>query len=189
MGESTPAPGQPERLFFERGASWYWVLLGPAASATMLLLGHAGGLGWQPLIPGVFLVLVSGFVALQVVATQTHASVELTEQTLRQGTETLPVDEIVMIYPPAPRPSGWRKRPPEKWQEARALGELSGVPVRRVGIGLRLRDKRTVQAWAHHHRGLRAALTPLVEQRGGTVDPVGFAEPDTEPDSGDGVPG
>lgn len=186
MPEVTPVPDQPERLFYERGASWYWVLIGPAAAATMLLVEHAGGYGWQPLIPTVFLVLISGFAALQVVATQTHACVELTEEMLRQGTETLPVDDIVMVYPEAPRPTGWRgKQQTEKWQEARALGELSGVPVRRVGIGLRLRDKRTVQAWAHNHRGLRAALTALVEQRTGLTDPVDLTD-SAGPDSDDG---
>ncbi|MBS9532929.1 hypothetical protein KIH27_04915 [Mycobacterium sp. M1] len=171
------------RLFHESGASWAWVLLGPAAAVTMLLLQHAGGYGWRPLIPLVFLVVVSGFVGLQVAATRVHASVELTEQTLREGTETIAVDDIVLVYPEAGRPSNWRRGEPEKWQEARALGELSGVPVRRTGIGLRLKDKRTVQAWAHNHRALRAALTPLVQERYGFLEPSDFtAIDDGEPE-------
>jgi hypothetical protein len=56
-----------------------------------------------------------------------------------------------------------------RWQSSRALGELVGVPRRRVGIGLKLTNDRTVQAWARRHRRLRAALTPLVQER---VDPT-----------------
>ena len=53
----------------------------------------------------------------------------------------------------------------QKWQEARALGELAGVPRGRIGIGLKLTGGRTAQAWARRHRHLRAALTPLVQER------------------------
>ena len=53
----------------------------------------------------------------------------------------------------------------DKWQASRALGELTGVPRGRTGIGLKLVGGRTAQAWARHHRGLRAALTPLVAER------------------------
>lgn len=53
----------------------------------------------------------------------------------------------------------------EQWQSARTLGELAGVPRGRTGIGLRLTGGRTAQAWARNHRGLRAALTALVEGR------------------------
>ena len=52
-----------------------------------------------------------------------------------------------------------------KWQYARALGELTGVPRGRTGIGLRLTNDRSAQAWARKHHQLRAALTNLVEER------------------------
>jgi hypothetical protein len=39
------------------------------------------------------------------------------------------------------------------------------VPRRRTGIGLKLTEGRTAQAWARRHRHLRAALTPLVQER------------------------
>lgn len=52
-----------------------------------------------------------------------------------------------------------------KWQSSRALGELTGVPRGRTPIGLQLTDKRLAQAWARNHRGLRAALTALLEER------------------------
>lgn len=186
MSEAPPIrpeqpPVQPAPLFSERGASWYWVLLGPAAGLAMVLIENSSGYGLQPLTPGLFLVLVSGFLAVQVKAARIHSSVELTEQTLRQGTETIRVDDIVMVYPAAEPPSR-REEKPEKWQEARALGELSGVPKRRVGIGLQLADKRTVQAWARDHRRLRAVITPLVGQRAGSSGPAEFAEPDNDGD-------
>lgn len=153
---------QPAPLFFESGASWYWVLCGPLAGGLLLLIQDSGGQLSALLFPVVLMVLLSGMLTIQVKAARIHTSVELTEDTLRQGTETIRIAEIVMIHPEPPRPTGWRKPPLERWQETRALGELSGVPRRRVGIGLRLTGRRTVQAWARDHRRLRAALAELV---------------------------
>ncbi len=84
---------------------------------------------------------------------------ELTADALRQGTETTLTSEIVRVYPEA---TGSET---PKWQYARALGELTGVPRGRTGIGLRLTNDRTAQAWARKHRQLRAALTNLLEER------------------------
>lgn len=209
----TAAPGiATEPLFFESGASWYWVLAGPVSGAAMLLIQISSGAGVQPVVPLAFLVLVSAFVALQVKAARIHTSVELTADTLRQGTETILVDAIVGVYPEpknswrgryggrgpdrtAGRPNALASRAlkragldpddlvtdpaasdaqpefdaeaatVEKWQSARALDELIGVPRGRTGIGLTLTGKRTAQAWARQHHKLRAALTALVEQR------------------------
>jgi hypothetical protein len=157
-------------LFREAGASWYWVLAGPLAAGTMLWIEKSSGYGWQPWVPLLFLVLVSGFVALQVKAARIHTSVELTNQTLRQGAETIKVAEIVRIYPEAEHPLGSEKEL-QRWQSSRALGELVGVPKGRVGIGLKLTGGRTAQAWARRHRHLRSVLTPLVEERVGPDDP------------------
>jgi hypothetical protein len=173
-------------LFREHGASWYWVLAGPLSAGAMLMIEKSNGYGWQIPIPLVFLVLVSGFVALQVKAARIHTSVELTNETLRQGTETIKVAEIVQVYPDVKHPLV-SERELERWQSARALGELAGVPKGRVGIGLRLTGGRTAQAWARRHRALRSALTPLVEERVGPDDPP--AAPDTDdgperPDAG-----
>ncbi|BBZ35410.1 DUF3093 domain-containing protein [Mycolicibacterium confluentis] len=193
-------------LFSEPGASWYWVLAGPASAVAMMMVQLSSGNGVQWVVPIAFLVLVSGFVALQVKAARIHTSVELTRTHLRQGTQTVNVDEIVKVYP-APKVTGRRhydgrivaknnaltnralrqagidaadlaeKAEPEpqepdtdratveKWQASRALGELTGVPRGRTGIGLRLTGGRTAQAWARNHKGLRMALTPLVEER------------------------
>ncbi|MCA4725606.1 DUF3093 domain-containing protein [Mycolicibacterium fortuitum] len=148
-----------EVLFYEQGASWAWLLLGPFAGIGMAILQKTGGYGHDLWIPIVFLVLVSVFVAIQIKAARIHTSVELTAETLRQGAETIQVDEIVSIYPEA---SGSEV---PKWQSARALGELSGVPRGRTGIGLKLTGARTAQAWARKHRRLRDVLTPLVEER------------------------
>ncbi|OLT88242.1 DUF3093 domain-containing protein [Mycobacterium syngnathidarum] len=148
-----------EVLFYEQGASWAWLLLGPFAGAGMAILQMTGGYGHDLWIPIVFLLLVSVFVAIQIKAARIHTSVELTAETLRQGAETLRVDEIVLIYPEA---SGSEV---PKWQSARALGELTGVPKGRTGIGLKLTGARTAQAWARKHRKLREVLTPLVEER------------------------
>ncbi|BBX88580.1 DUF3093 domain-containing protein [Mycolicibacterium boenickei] len=148
-----------EVLFYEQGASWAWLLLGPFAGVGMAVLQMTGGYGRDLWIPVVFLLLVSVFVAIQIKAARIHTSVELTAETLRQGAETLRVEEIVLIYPEA---SGSES---PKWQSARALGELSGVPKGRTGIGLKLAGGRTAQAWARKHRKLREALTPLVEER------------------------
>ncbi len=150
---------QPEVLFYEQGASWYWLLAGPASGVAMALIQMSSGYGIQLLVPGIFFALVTGFLAIQIKAARIHTSVELTPDDLRQGTERLRVEDIVRIYP---EPKG-----PDlpKWQSARALGELTGVPRRRTGIGLKLTNDRAVQAWARKPEALRAALTRLVEER------------------------
>jgi hypothetical protein len=148
-----------EILFAEPGASWTWVLGGPIAAGVMLAIQISSGYGWQPLVPIIFLVLVSGFVALQVKAARIHTSVELTATTLREGAETIRVDDILQIYP-EPKGPDW-----PTWMSARALGELTGVPRGRTGIGLKLTNDRTAQAWARRHRELRAALGELVNER------------------------
>ncbi len=149
----------PEVLFHEQGASWWWVVGGPLSGISMALIQLSAGYGIQWVVPGVFFVLVSLFVAIQVKAARIHTSVELTVDALRQGTETIRISEIVRIYPEA---TG--KEAP-KWQSARALGELTGVPRGRTGIGLRLSNDRTAQAWARKHQQLRAALNNLLEER------------------------
>lgn len=118
---------KPKLLFYEPGASWYWVLTGPLAAVSVLLLEISSGAGVGLITPAIFLVMVSAFVALQVKAARIHTSVELTHDALRQGTETIRLAEIVKIYPEADgrETSG---EEPAKWQSARTLGELVGVP-------------------------------------------------------------
>lgn len=167
-------------LYSEIGASWYWLLAGPVAGLLMMFVQFRAGVGFQPFVPTLFLVLVSGMLAVQVKAARIHTSLELTATTLREGTEVLAIDEIEAVFPEPEntvKAAGfmekWQGRtlgvnatgPLEKWQTSRALGELSGVPRGRTPIGLQLTGGRLVQAWARHPEALRAALTPLVEAR------------------------
>ncbi len=206
MTES-PHDESPNVLFAETGASWWWLLAGPAAGLAMMLIQLNSGLGLQWVVPVAFLVVVSAFLALQIKAARIHTSVELTPETLRQGVETIRIDEIVSVYPeprnpsrnyldtrmsksnaltnralrragldesdlvePEPDPGAADEADAEaaavqKWQSARALGELTGVPRGRTGIGLKRTGGGTAQAWARRHRELRAVLTTLVDER------------------------
>lgn len=155
----TESKAPPEVLFYEQGASWLWVLCGPASAIAMAWIQKSAGYGIQLFIPGLFLVLVGGFLAIQVKAARVHTSVELTTETLRQGTETIQISEIERIFPPA------KGSEEPKWRSARALGELTGVPRGRTGIGLKLTNDRMAQAWARKHAELRATLTRLVDER------------------------
>jgi hypothetical protein len=152
-------------LFYEQGASWNWLLAGPVSGLTMLLIQLKGGAGIQLFVPMVFLVLVTGFLWLQVHAARIHTSVELTAESLRQGTEVIPVRTIVAVYPEAEH-TVKSDALLEKWQTSRALGELSGIPRGRKCVGIKLTGDRTAQAWARKHRQLREALSRLVEERG-----------------------
>ncbi len=158
MTESAASPPTSEVLFYEQGASWLWVLAGPGAGVAMALIQLSAGY-FQWLIPIVFFLLLTFFLSIQVKAARIHTSVELTADTLRQGTETTRTAEIVRVYPEAEGAEA------PKWQYARALGELTGVPRGRTGIGLRLAGDRTAQAWARKDKQLRAALTNLIEER------------------------
>lgn len=177
MAESTDPQHSERPLYTENGASWLWLLAGPVAALVMVLVQYWAGVGFSPMVPAMFLVLVSGVLALQVKAARVHTSVALTAATLREGTEELPLAEIVEIYPEPEntvKAAGfidkWQGRalgvhasgPLEKWQTARALGELSGVPKGRTPIGLKLTGGRYVQAWARRPEALRAQLEPLV---------------------------
>lgn len=176
-----------EPLFAESGASWWWLLGGPLSAVMMVWIQRGAGAPFSPVVPGFFLILLTFVLAVQVRAARLHTSVELTPDALREGTETILTSEIVQVYPPAKVKASanrfsanplslWRPRmieDPEagtdarleKWQTARSLGELSGVPKGRTAIGLKLTNGRTAQAWARDADGLRAALTELVEAR------------------------
>ena len=169
-----------EPLFFESGASWYWLLAAPAAALAMVFVQYRAGLGFRAFVPGLFLVMVGGFLALQIKAGRTHTSVELTADALREGTEVVTVDEIVAVYPEPEntvKAAGfmdrWQGRalgisstgPLEKWQTARSLGEINGIPRGRKPVGVKLAGGRYAQAWARDHEGLREVLARLVESR------------------------
>ena len=162
MSEEMSKPD--EVIFAEQGASWRWLLMGPTAAIAMLYIQRGAGMGFRPLVPLFFLVLLSGILYVQVHAARLHTSVELTADSLREGTEVLPLAEIVHVYPETPnaKKSG---KDPHPWQEARTIGELNGVPKGRRGIGLKLAGGRTAQAWARDDDALREALIRLVDNR------------------------
>lgn len=153
-------------LFTEPGARWRAVTYGPILCLAILALElvTGGAVHWFALL--FCAALIAGFVALQVVAGKRHVSVELTTETLRSGTESLPLSSIAEVLPERDEDS-WDD---EEWESARALGELTGVPRRRTGIGLRLADGSLVQAWARDHKGLRGALTEVVQRDPNGVD-------------------
>lgn len=173
----------PKPLFCESGAGWYWLLAGPLSAASMILIELWSGAGVGLLVPVIFLLMVSLFLGIQVKAARIHTSVELTEDALRQGTETILVREIVKVYPEAEHHEASGKELAQ-WQSSRALGELAGVPRGRIGIGLKLTGGRTVQAWARRHRQLRAALTPLVQERVEPPDVTAVTDVDRDDDGG-----
>ena len=150
-------------LFSEPGARWRMLAFGPVFCLIALIIELLTGpvVHWFAL--SLFAVLLSGFVYVQVVAARRHASVELTTSSLRQGTEDLPITEILKIMPPAD-PESYEQQP---WETARSLGELSAVPRRRKGIGLRLRGGALVQAWAKDDVALRAQLESLLAKSAG----------------------
>lgn len=175
----------PTVLFSEPGARYRTIAYGPVLCGIILLLEvvRGGALHWFGLL--FCALLLAGFVWLQVVAGKRHISVELTPDTLREGTETLELRNIAAVLPEMDEES-WDD---EDWESARALGELSGVPRRRKGIGLKLKSGDLVQAWARDHRVLRAELSAAVEAASGTtavVDEIaldktdGAAEADQE---------
>ncbi|MEU7142513.1 hypothetical protein ABZ942_23890 [Nocardia sp. NPDC046473] len=160
-------------LFAEPGARWRTVAYGPILCVIILIIEMSTGssVHWFALV---FCgSLIAMFVVLQVIAGQRHVSVELTAATLRDGTETLPLTSIDAVLPERDE-DAWDD---EEWEEARALGELTGVPRRRTGIGLRLTDGSLVQAWAKDHRTLRAELTAAIGQ---APEPADEPTPDTD---------
>lgn len=143
-------------LFVEQGARWRALLWGPLFCIAVLIFEILTGpvVHWFAL--GLFSLVLIGFTYVQVSAARRHVSVELTPSTLRQGTEVLDLVDIDAILPPADYSDGDYE--PKKWETARVLGELSGVPRRRHAIGLRLVGGAFVQAWAKDDDGLREAL-------------------------------
>ena len=149
--ESPIDPG--ELLFSEPGGSWWVVAIGPVMIAAILAMEISGpGQVHWPVI-SIFGLIIIGFSVIQVVAARRHVSVELTETTLRQGVRVLPLANIEKIFPANTGAE------PKKWESARALGELHGVPRRRKGIGVKLSDGTLAQAWARDVERFRQELT------------------------------
>lgn len=161
MSEPDPAD---ETLFEEIGGRWRVVWIGPIICLIALAIEWATGpaIHWGALA-GIAVILAL-FSALVVHASRIHVSVFLTPSELRQGDQTVPVDDIVEVIPPTDyeRTRGRSAA----WESAPALGGLSNVPRKRTGIGVRFQDGTVAQAWARDHETLREKLTELVGSRG-----------------------
>ncbi|MFZ2511432.1 MAG: DUF3093 domain-containing protein [Gordonia sp. (in: high G+C Gram-positive bacteria)] len=143
-------------LFDEPGGSKMAIWIGPVMIAAVLVLEIVGRgrIHWEVLT--IFGVLLVGFGMLQYVAARRHVSVLLTENTLRQGAETVALADILEVYPEN------RTQDYQKWESARALGELHAVPRRRKGVGVRLTDDKLAQAWARDVDRFRTELNEAV---------------------------
>ncbi|KQU04175.1 hypothetical protein ASG56_12305 [Rhodococcus sp. Leaf7] len=148
-------------LFAEYGAKWRALGYGPAF--CLLALGIEIYTG--PVVHYVALVVIAAvlmaFTYVQIVAARRHATVILTPTTLSQGTEDVAVADILEVYPEPDYEATGNKL--ERWQTARVLGELSGIPRKRTGVGLKLAGNGIVQAWAKDEETLREELLALVE--------------------------
>jgi hypothetical protein len=156
MSQAHPDDGatedEGEIVYAESGGSVWVVAIGPLLCLSVLIMEIIGGgrLHWPVLL--VFAVLIGGFSMVQVYAARTHVSVQLTETSLRQGAQTILLDEIAEIFPENNGPE------PQKWESAPALGELSAVPRRRKGVGIKMRSGKLAQAWARDVDHFRSEL-------------------------------
>ena len=152
--EEPAAPdAEGEVLFYEPGGSWWVVSIGPVLCLALLIVEIVGEgkVHWLALL--IFAAIIGGFSLIQVYAARSHVTVRLTETTLRQGAQTIALDEIDEIYPENNSPEH------QKWESAPALGELTAVPRRRKGVGIQLRSGRLAQAWARDVDHFRSELT------------------------------
>lgn len=139
-------------IFAEPGSTWWPLAWGPGLAAVGVALDLAGGqvvqvVLWLPV--AVLFTLVS---AVWVAARRRMRSVSLTSTTLRQGREELAVVDIDDIGEAGPA------------MGAVVLGGGWLVPNGTDGVPLRLRDGRSVLAWARDAGTLTTELRRLVGQ-------------------------
>ncbi len=153
-----------EVLFSEPGANLRILLLAPGFAAVGLVSDalNGGGMRWYVWVLAAIIIGLIG--AWMVHAARQHTSVSLTREVLTQGQDELPTSEIVRVFPAAPR-GRTRDDPPEHWEAARALGEISRVPRGRRAVGIQLRRGSLAQAWAKDDDALRATLQAIVDDR------------------------
>ena len=154
---------EPNALFYEPGGRWRSLAWGPIFCLVALVIELYTGPVVHYFALSLFALLLMGFTYVQVSAARQHVSVELTPTQLRQGTESIDIVDIAAVLPPADYSDGDYE--PKRWETARVLGELTGVPRRRYAIGLRLVGGALVQAWARDDDGLREALEQVVAEK------------------------
>ena len=142
-----------ETLYYEPGGSWWVVAIGPLLVGAVLAMEIAGPgqVHWPIML--LFGGIIFFFSIVQVIAARRHVSVELTETTLRQGAKRIALDDIKRVHPA--NHTGEH----QKWESARAIGELAGVPRRRKGVGLTMSDGSLAQAWARDVDRFRSELS------------------------------
>ncbi|MGN7134070.1 hypothetical protein ACTHQY_12455 [Rhodococcoides corynebacterioides] len=150
-----------DALFVEWGARWRTLAWGPLFCLLALVVELTTGPVVHWIALAVIAVVLMGFTAIQIVAARRHVTVILTADELTQGTENVAVADIAEVYPEPDYAANGNTL--EKWQSARVLGELSGVPRGRTAVGLRLRGQGLVQAWAKDDETLREHLDRMVQ--------------------------
>ena len=125
----------------------------------MVFVQYRAGLGFRIMVPLMFLILVSGFLGLQVKAARVHTSVELTRDPAR-GHRDPSGQRIVAVYPDPEntvKAAGfmekWQGRtlglratgPLEKWQTSRTLWGDQRNTARADPVGLKLTGGRYVR--------------------------------------------
>lgn len=133
--------------YFEPGGSWWGLLFGPAFAAVgigieLLTVGPVFWALWIIVAVGLF-----GFAALWVYGRRRFCLVRVTESTLFQGPERLPLGKIAEVSDDDDEPFG-----------VRVLGGGMTVPRKYEPVPLRLTDGKQVVAWARDGDALRAAL-------------------------------
>lgn len=153
-----------EVRYSEPGARWRVLLLAPGFAAVGLISDAFMGSGMRWFVWVIAALILGTIGAWMVHAARQHTSVSLTAEVLTQGQDELPTGDIVRVFPAAPR-DRTRDDPPEHWETARALGEISRIPRGRRGVGIQLRRGNLAQAWAKNDDALRAALQQILDER------------------------
>ncbi|OLR90737.1 hypothetical protein [Actinokineospora bangkokensis] len=139
-------------LYREPGSTWWPLLWGPGFCAA--------GWGWEaltgpshPLAWAGAAVLLLGLTVLWVRARRVDRVVELTEETLRQGTEVIAVSRLARVTDvDAP-------------EVCRPLGGGYAIPRKTHPVPLELDDGSTVLGWARFPDDLLEVLAPVVAGR------------------------
>ncbi|GGS22210.1 MULTISPECIES: hypothetical protein [Actinokineospora] len=137
--------------YAEPGSTWWPVLWAPAfclaGAGVEALSGPVHVFAW--VVVGIVLTLMA---AGWVNARRKVCAVELTDETLRQGPQTLPVERIAGLGE-------------GDGTGAPVLGGGLAVPRKTTEIPLTLDDGSTVLAWAKYPGRMRAALTTVLGAR------------------------
>ncbi len=141
--------GEP-LLYSEPGSTWWPLAWGPGLALVGVVLDLTSGGSVQTLLWFPVAVLFTLVSAVWVSTRRKTRSMSLTTTTLRQGREDLPVTEIVDVGEAGPA------------MGAPVLGGGWLVPNGTDGVPLRLRDGRSVLAWARDSEAFTVALRRLL---------------------------